>query len=283
MWRKFDYLHPNTLDEACKLCLQEGYRIFAGGTDLLVKMKQGLENPRCLVDIKGIKGLDHIVYEEGVLRIGSLVTLRTLETSKIIQEKFGILSVAAGSMGSVQIRNRGTIGGNLCNASPAADLAPPLIVLGAKAKIVGCKGARTVDVKDFFIEPGVSTLQPGEVLFEVTVPETKRENIFLKYTVSNLTEIAIANIAVSAELENEMCKDVKIAMGSVAPTPLRMKKTEEVLRDRRITDELIRRAAQTASNEIQPISDIRASAEYRRGITKFLIKQAFESIMRRSR
>lgn len=282
MWRKFEYVRPETVNEACKIHFEESSSAFlAGGTDLLIQMKRVSKVPKLLIDIKNIKELKQIAIENGRLKIGSLVTLREIEKSDIITQKFNLLSTAASNMGSVQIRNRGTVGGNICNASPGADMLPPLIALGAQVKITGLDGSKTLPLEDFFKGPGETVLNRGQILTEIIIPESRGKGAFLKYTVTSV-QVAIMNIAVWADItEDGFCKDIRIAMGAAGPKPLRMKTTEELLKDRRITEELVRKAADVISNEIQPSTRERArvSPEYRRHLSKVLLIQAINSVI----
>ena len=287
MWREFEYLKPITLQEACSLRLRYGEdaRIMAGGTDLLVKMKQRIENPKYLIDIKGISGLDEIYYEANRrLRIGALVTLRTLETAEIVRKKFDIIAEAARTVGSVQVRSKGTTGGNLCNASPAADTAIPLIAMDAAVEICGLKGTKTMPLESFFEGPGKTTLKQDELLTEILVPEPPPNagRAFAKHGIRNLMEIAVASVAVSIEFTDRICKRARIALGSVAPAPIRAIDAEEVLVGEEFGDELVEKAAETAAKEIRPISDIRSSAEYRRRVTRVLVRRALTEALRRA-
>jgi CO/xanthine dehydrogenase FAD-binding subunit len=277
---KFEYFAPKTMEEACSLLAKyKGEaRVLAGGTDLLVQMKNREVIPRYLINIKDIPNLDYIRYDdkEG-LRIGALTPIEALKTSILIRRRFGILSQAAAVLGTVQIRNRGTIAGNLCNASPAAETAPALITLAAKARIVGVAGERAVALEDFFVGPGQTVLQAGEILTEIQVPNLppRSGGAYLKHSIKRM-DIAIVGVGVVITLNGEVCNDIKIALGAVASTPIRAKKAEEIIRGQGLDSELMERAAQIASEESRPIDDIHSYAQYRKQMVKVLAKEAMK-------
>lgn len=277
---KFEYFAPKTMEEACSLLAKyKGEaRVLAGGTDLLVQMKNREVIPRYLINIKNIPDLDYIRYDdkEG-LRIGALTPIEALKTSTLIRRRFGILSQAAAVLGTVQIRNRGTIAGNLCNASPAAETAPALITLAAKARIVGVAGERAVALEDFFISPGQTVLQAGEIVTEIQVPNLppRSGGAYLKHSIKRM-DIAIVGVGVVITLDGEVCNDIKIALGAVASTPVRAKKAEEIIRGQGLDSELMERAAQIASEESRPIDDIHSYAQYRKQMVKVLAKEAMK-------
>lgn len=277
---KFEYFAPKTMEEACSLLAKyKGEaRVLAGGTDLLVQMKNRELTPRYLINIKDIPDLDYIRYDdkEG-LRIGALTPIEALKTSTLIRRRFSILSQAAAVLGTVQIRNRGTIAGNLCNASPAAETAPALITLAAKARIVGMAGERAVALEDFFISPGQTVLQAGEIVTEIQVPNLppRSGGAYLKHSIKRM-DIAIVGVGVVITLNGEVCNDIKIALGAVASTPIRAKKAEEIIRGQGLDSELMERAAQIASEESRPIDDIHSYAQYRKQMVKVLAKEAMK-------
>ncbi len=278
---KFEYFTPKTIEEACSLLAKyKGEaRVFAGGTDLLVKMKTRRMIPPYLISIQNIPGLDYIRYDdkEG-LRIGALTTLEAIKNSRAVRRNFDILGQAAGVMASVEIRNQGTIGGNVCNAAPSAETAPALITLGAIAKIVGPAGERTVTLEDFFTGPGETVLQTGEILTEIQIPDPppKSGGVYLKYSIRRM-DIAAVGVGILVTLNGgNTCADIKIALGAVAPTPIRAKKAEEVIRGQEPDAKLMEKAAQIAAEESRPIDDIRARAEHRRHMVGVLTRQALE-------
>jgi CO/xanthine dehydrogenase FAD-binding subunit len=282
--REFEYREPSALAEAISILSQYGKnaKVLAGGTDLLVNMKERGWEPQCLVNLKTIPGLSYIRFDEKEgLRIGALTTVREVETSSLIQEKFPCLHEGAKSLGSVQIRNRATLGGNLCNASPAADHAPPLLVLNARVKLVGPKGERVVALEKFFVGPGMSILQ-NEILTEVIVPASSEQVQGVYLTICrreavDLAQVGVA-IAVRTEGKGKRWKDVRIALGAVAPTPVRAYETERLLEGREIQKSVIDEAVKKSAEEASPITDLRASEWYRCEMVKVLVERALEQI-----
>jgi len=280
---RFNYLEPATIEEAVALLgkYDGKAKVIAGGTDLLVQIRNKAIKPEYVVDIGYISGLDYINYDEKQgLRIGALTTIRAIEKSDKLRQVYPVISRAAGLLGSVAIRNVATIGGNLCNAAPSADTAPALIGLSAKARIAGSGGERLVSLEDFFTGPGETVLKAGEMLLEiqVPVPPPDTKGVYLKHGRSAV-DLATVGVAVIMALESGgVCRDVKIVLGAVAPTPMRAKKAEEVLRGKKVESALIKEAAQVASGEAQPITDVRASAEYRREMVKVFTRRAIEQI-----
>ena len=286
---RFEYRRPRTLKEVLSLLSKKGtkgVKVFAGGTDLLPKLKsREVKASEILVDLKGIPNLDYIQYNaKNGLRIGPLTTLNAIETSSVIRDKFSLLAQATHSMASPQVRNRGTIAGNICNAVPSADSAPALLTLGAKLKLVSLKGERTVSIEDFFSGPNETVLSPREILREIRIPPLLAESrgVYLKLSPRRAMDLAIVGVAVLVVSQDGICKDIRVALGAVAPTPLRVKKAENILRGQRFSDALIEKVAEVASEEARPIDDHRASAEYRREMVAVLVKRAIKEATARS-
>jgi carbon-monoxide dehydrogenase medium subunit len=280
---ELQYSEPTTLREAFKtLSKIEGARIFAGGTDLMVSIREGKIAPNHLVNIKRIPGLDKVeVNKKGDFSIGALVTVGEVETSSAIRDSFPMLTDAAHQLGSFQVRNRATLGGNLCNSSPSADLAQPLIALGAIAKIIGPRGKRSVKLEDFFTAPGRTVLKRYEILAGIKIPKPPQNShgAFLKHGPRQCMDIATVNAAVVVEMNGKTCKQCKIVLGAVAPVPMRAKKAEAEIRGKPITDEIVRKVGETAAKECVPISDVRGSAEYRREIVNVLVCRLFGEVL----
>ena len=285
---EIECLFPKTLSEALLLLKKrkEAAKAIAGGTDLLPKMKRRELTPKYLIDLKGIADLNFINYEtkEG-LRIGAMTTLSEVGESSVVRKNYPILVETVSQMASIQIRNIGTVGGNLCNAVPSADTAPPLISLEARLKIVGPKIERTVLVKDFFKGPDETVLDPFELVAEIQIPPTRPGECgtYIKHTLRRAMDLAIVGVAVylDLDLKEQICRDVRIAMGAVAPIPMRAKKAELALRGKALGDDLIENAARIASEESRPIDDIRSSAEYRREMVRVLTKKAIKQSLER--
>ena len=283
----FSYYAPVTLDEACRLLAEHGREAspLAGGTDLLVKMKHRRIVPKVIVDLKRISGMDAISYDPGGgLRVGALVTIQTLKNSVVVKRNCKMLASAAGVESSVQIRNVATIGGNIANASPAADAPLALIALGAFLALERSGNSRRILLEEFFTGPGKTVLQAGEMIREVCIPPLppRSGGAYLKHALRR-TDIAIVSAAVFVKLDEDMCQDIRIALGSVAPTAIRTKGAEGILRSERITPELVEKAAQTAMKECHPIDDIRGYAEYRAKTVCDIVQQAIAEAVRDAR
>jgi carbon-monoxide dehydrogenase medium subunit len=281
---RFDYLAPESIGEAITALsrFRGSARIIAGGTDLINLIRTKAIRPYCLVDIGNIPGLDVLKYDpRGTLTIGALATIRSLELSAAVRDRHAIIAQAAGQMGSMAIRNVGTLGGNLCHASPAADTAPCLIALDAMVKIAGPAGERTVRAENFFTRPGQTVLEEGEVLVEVRVPAMAPQSkaIYLKHAIRGAADLAIVGVAVTAGLNDGCFRGVRIALGAVAPTPMRAKIAEKVLEGKKLGDAVIAEAARAASAECRPITDVRASADYRREMVQVLTQRALKQVV----
>lgn len=281
----FDYYEPKTIEEACSLLSQFGHdaSILAGGTDLIPKMKRGFKATRYVVNIKKILGLDCIKEEreEGV-RIGALTLLSELTTNPLVRDKFPILSVAANSIGSLQVRNLATLGGNLCNAAPSADMGPGLLVLDPTVKISGLSGHREMPLEEFFVGPGMVNLGMGEILTEVYVPfpSTNNKQIYLKHSVRRAMDIAIVGVAVCLSFEEKtcICQKARVALGAVAPTPIRARKTENVILGKRLEQIPLSSIGEIVRTEVTPISDVRGSDSYRYEMVSALTVRAIKSL-----
>jgi carbon-monoxide dehydrogenase medium subunit len=278
---KFEYHAPTSLNEALKFLAQFGQkaRVFAGGTDLFAAMKRREIVPEHLINLKGIDGLNGIDLDEADgLKIGGLTLLGDLERSEVVKDKFAILWDALNVMASPQIRNLGTIGGNLCGAVPSADTAPPLIAAGASVKLTGTKNERIVLVEHFFKGPGESDLRADEILTQVIIPNPPENSggAYLKLMSRKAMELAIVGVAAHLKLDKDRktCREAKIALGAVAPTPIRAPLAEKVLINKKIAADLAKAAGRIASQAASPINDIRASKEYRLDMIAVLTKRA---------
>lgn len=280
----FEYLEPHSVQEAVSLLVEHDGKaeIIAGGTDLINKIRLKLTRPEYVVDIGNIPSLDYIRSDsEGGLSIGALTAIRALEKSNEVQKNHPMISQAAGLLGSTAIRNVGTIGGNLCNAAPSADTAPALIASGAKLKIVGPEGERTVALEDFFTGPGQTVLETAEVVVEIQVPPIPphTRGVYLKHAIRGMADLAVSGVAAIATMDGKICRDAKITLGAVAPTPMRAKKAEAMIMGEKVDDTLIEKAARTASDESKPTTDVRASAEYRREMVKVFTRYALKRVI----
>jgi carbon-monoxide dehydrogenase medium subunit len=288
MIKDFEYFTPKTVKEALTLVDKYGddCKIIGGGQSLLVLMRQGLVAPKYLISIKGLSELSYIKDTKEGLKIGALTTHRAIEKSPVIQKKFSVLAEMERRLASIQTRNWGTIGGNLCHGEPAGDPAPVLIALKAILTITSLKGERSMAVEDFSLDYFEVALEHGELLTEIQVPSVPplTGTAYTKFNVIE-SDLATVGVAVSITLGSGdgICQDVRIALGASAPTPMRAKQAEEVLRGKKITDALLKKAGEVASAEAQPISDIAASEEYRRELIKVLVPRMGNEALARAK
>ncbi len=283
---KFRFINPKSLVEALEYLNQYGKeaKIIAGGTDLLVQLRNEdgkLAGVKYLVNIDSLPNLRQIKIDENYISIGTLVNHAEIASSELIWAKVSFLSKAASMIGSPQIRNGGTIGGNLINASPAADMAVPLLTLDAIVKIESIREKREVKLKDFFLGQGKTVLQDDEMMVEIKFEksELNKNGHFIKLGQRNAMIIAIASIAVNLEVRKNKIIRIRVAAGSVAPMPIRLTVVEEFLKNKEINNKLIKEAINKVSEEVNPISDIRASTEYRRYASGILFKRAFKKLV----
>jgi CO/xanthine dehydrogenase FAD-binding subunit len=277
---KFQYRDPNSLPEVLKILetRDRTVKVLAGGTDLILLMKQGLVCPSLVVDVKQVSELNRLEWnsQEG-LRLGAAVPLSRLLAFNELPKEFGILLQACSLIGSRQIKNRGTLGGNICNAAPSADSAPALLCLGAKAVLASSRGTRTMALDDFFLAPGKTALAEDELLVEIAIPTPpiRSAGCYLRHTAREEMDIAVAGAAsfLTSAPEKGRLQSVRIALGAVAPTPLRARGAEAVLVGKTVTPALVEKAAEQAAGEAGPISDVRGSAEYRRELVRVLVRR----------
>ncbi len=286
--QSFDYEKAHSLKEAFDAAsASNGASAFlAGGTDLLVQIKEGKKQPHRLIDVKDVHEMAGLASSEDVLSIGALTRIRALETSRSIAEKVPLLAQAAARLGSVQIRYKATLGGNLCNASPSADMAPALLALDARAEIFGKTGPRVMDLQRFFLGPGTTALGDGEILMGLKISLTGKQtgSVYYKLSTRRAMDLAFVGVAVLLELDgSDRISKARIALGAVHPTPIRVPSAETLLEGSRLTPEAAREAAEQAACSCQPISDLRASAEYRREMVRALCQQGLLTAYRRAR
>jgi carbon-monoxide dehydrogenase medium subunit len=286
--QSFDYQKVYSLQEAFDAAsASKGASAFlAGGTDLLVQIKEGKKQPRCVIDVKGVHEMVGLTASEDELFIGALTCIRTLETSLLVSEKAPLLAQAAAKLGSVQIRHRATIGGNLCNASPSADTAPALLALEAQAEICGNTGTRVIDLDRFFLGPGTTVLGDGEVLTRLKIPLTRkrRGSTYYKLSTRKAMDLAFVGVAVLLELDgDDRISKACIALAAVDPTPIRVPSVERQLEGRVVSLEAARESGELAARSCNPISDLRASAEYRKEMVRELCQQGLLAAYRQAR
>ncbi|PKB73630.1 MAG: hypothetical protein BZY75_00895 [SAR202 cluster bacterium Io17-Chloro-G7] len=281
--RRFEYLEARNLRHAIALAEEHGdqARIVAGTTDFLVRWRQGTWQPSYVINIGNVAGLKRSSFTTRTgLRLGCLVTVRELETNPVIRQRYPALAAAASAFAGVQIRNLATVGGNVCNASPAGDTLPALLVFDAQCRISGPAGERTVPLDQFFTGPGRTVLGAGELLVEIVLPPPPRVSgsLYIKHSPRGAMDIATLGVAsmVSLQDRGRVCADVKIALGAVAPTPIRAYAAEDVLRGQTITPELVAQAALAAQECATPIDDVRGSAGHRKDLVGVLTSRTLE-------
>jgi carbon-monoxide dehydrogenase medium subunit len=270
---------PTSVQEASRLLKENGPggRFLAGGTDLVIAMKEKGLVPKYVVDLKRIPGLSGIrENSDGSISIGALTTMREIEISRLITSKFPFLAQSAAEVGSIQIRNRATIGGNMANATPSADVAPSMIALNATVTIAGAAGERSVALETFFRGPGQTIMSADEILTAITIPTTPAGLVgeYIKFSPREMMDLAYVGVAVAYTLEQQRCAGVRIVLGAVAPTPIRARRAEALIEGQLLTEALAEKAGEIAAEESKPISDVRSSADYRRAMVGAMTKRA---------
>ncbi len=282
-----EYHRPTALSEACELLGELGpeAQVLAGGTDVLVDLRRGSRKPHHLVSLSDLDELKGIALTDGELRIGALVTPAGLEASEVVRSGRPDLLDAVGVFGSPQVRNRATVGGNLCTAASCGDLAPLLMALGGRVGLRGPAGRRELPLHDFFGDHRSSGLAAGEILVEVVVPAGVRGEGAAYRTFGLRAEnfITVAGVAACIRLEDGVCREARIALGAVAPTPVLAPEAEARMVDQAIDETTIREAALAARAAAVPISDVRGSADHRRELVEALCRRSLHAALRRAR
>jgi carbon-monoxide dehydrogenase medium subunit len=283
--KRFDYHQPDSLREAFEVMekLGERAKYIAGGTDLIVRVKQKAIRPDALISLRGIEALKGFKVN-GEVSLGSMALFRDMERSDDLRKACPALVEAVTVLANPQVRNVATPGGNISNAAPSADCAPPLLVVEAVLTLEGPGGKREIPIEDFFAGPGQTVMTPTEILTRVRFSAAERGSgtAFLKAGRTS-QDIAIANAAALVEMEGKKCRKCRIAAGAVAPVPLRLRKVEALLEDGEVDAELLDEAARLTAKEVQPITDVRSTEEYRRHISGVLVKNAIKQAIERAR
>lgn len=283
--KSFDYFAPQSFNDAASLLRRYGNKakLLAGGTDLCLRMERRVVEPGIVVDLKKIRALRGIRTSRNGVVIGAVTLMDEIASSPVVKRRYAIISDAAAVVGSIQTRNRATVGGNLCNASPAADTAPALIALSARARIASSRRQREVSLEDFFLGPGKTCLQPNELLKEIFIPvPAKRSGASFQRCTRTAMDIALVNCAVFLPLtpKREITGDIRIALGAVAPTPVRAHPAEKFLMGKRADDrDAVEEAAGIAAASVSPIDDVRSTASYRREMVRVLTRRALEEAL----
>lgn len=277
--KNFDYLEPTTVAEACALLKQHAgeAKVFAGGAHVTILMKQGLYQPRALVNIKKISELKGISFDtkEGLI-IGALMTHREIETSALVKEKLPALCEAEREVANIRVRNMGTVGGNLASGEPLTDLSQIFIALDGKLKITGPSGQRTIPVEELFLDYYTTSLAEDEIITQIVLPSPPpRSGLeYIRFSSSSVVDKPAAGVAVRLTLDQEAVRIARIVLGCVGPTPVRAKQAEALITGKKPSAELIAEAAAKAAQECSPIGDLRGSEEYKRAIVDVLVRRA---------
>ena len=278
---EFEYHRPKTLPQALDLLSRHGKRasVLAGGTDLLVWLKEGLHSPAAVVDVKSIRELHRLEQKAGALLVGACVTFSELLESTIVREKLPLLWECSRTVASVGVRNRATLVGNICSAAPSLDGAPALLAYEATVLVAGCKGRREIPIAEWFVGPKKTALRNGELAVGVKIPLPKRKNgaCYVKlgrYRGEDLAQVGVGILALAGE-------EYRVSFCAVGPVPTRAGKIERCLNGKKLTDELIREALDLVPKEIRPITDVRAGKEYRMHMAKVMLERGLRAAMAR--
>jgi xanthine dehydrogenase FAD-binding subunit len=276
---KFDYFAPDTLEEALNLLKEkgEGTCVWAGGTDIVVQMLHGRFEAKAVVMLEGIEALYGIRFDPGEgLTIGATARLAEVTSHPDILKHYPSLAHAVSCMANCEVRNMGTVAGNLCNAAPSADTAPPLIVMNAEVTLASLNGERRLPVEDFFKGPGLTAMEHGEIMTSIHVPAPSSESgaSYKRISARCGVDIAAVGVGVMAAFNGKGCNEARIVLGAVAPVPMRAPKTEALLQGKEWTQEIMERAGELAAEEAKPISDVRASADWRQRMVAVLTRRS---------
>ena len=281
---QFEYTKAASVEEALELLAAGGgeAKVLAGGTDLLVNIQEGLESPLELIDIGGVTELKGIEEKDGMIELGPLVTHAEIIDSELLRKKAAVLVEACSEVGAVQIRYRATIGGNIATASPSGDTVPAFYVLGARVVLRGGEGEREIAIEDFFTGVKRTVLQPGELIVKIrfpVMPESAR-SFFRKLGQRKALAIAKVSVAGYFDFKDEMVEEARIALGAVATTVIRAEKAEELLKGKKLSDELIAEAGRLTTEASKAITDIRSNAEYRDEMAGLLLTRGLKDILK---
>jgi CO/xanthine dehydrogenase FAD-binding subunit len=279
---ELETINPRTLKDALIGVARPDVVPIAGGTDLLVKLYDCFDNPRPrFLVLDKVKPLHKISVNKDKITIGPLMTFAEIEQSSQLKKYAPQLVEAASIAGSVQIRNRATIGGNIANGSPAGDLIPPLYVLEAELELSSAKGKRRVAIDKFFRGPGLTVLKKNELITAIRFKKSFNDGFFMRLATRKALAISKVSVAANVSLKNGKVDDIRIALGAVAPTVIRAGETEEYLKGKKLSDDVINTAVEIIKREARPIDDLRSIGEYRREMVGILLKRGLESFAKR--
>lgn len=277
----FDFKSPDSLQEACRLLAVAGSRPIAGGTDVIPQMRDGRFQAGALVDLSRLHGLEAIERVDGQIAIGSLATYTAILNSPLLREHAPFLTQVSGVVGGVQTQNRGTLGGNIANASPAGDTLPVLLALDAVVDLVRVSGERSLALADFLRGPGQTALLPGEIIRRVRFAPLPRDaqSLFMRLGNRRGMLISVVSAALVLEMEDgDRVRDCRIALGAVAPTAIRCREAEKMMPGQRVSVALIEAVATAAAAACRPIDDVRASVAYRRHGVRVLVRRGLSQL-----
>ena len=275
--KAFEHYAPDSVEELLELLKSKpNAKLIAGGTDLLLQMKEGTAQPETVVSLKNVEELGGFSVSKNGYRLGTGMTLRRITRSNELTQNFPGLIYAAGVVASEQIRSLATLGGNICNASPSADMVPPLIALDAVVQLVSSQGQRDIPLAEFFKGPGESVLKSGEILHSIFLPQPSGSMIYSKHAPRKYMDLAVVGVAVRLAKKHGKINEARVALGAVGPVPFRAEKTEALLAGQTLTTELMREAGEMAAGECVPIDDIRGSAWYRKRMVKVHVRRNLE-------
>lgn len=279
--KNFEYLEPQSVTEACRLLAQYGgdAKVFAGGAHLTILMKQGLYQPKVLINIKKIPELRGIRFDpKKGLTLGALVTHREIETSPVVSEKFSVLSQAEKELANIRVRNMGTVGGNLASGEPLTDLSQIFIALDGKLQVARAEGERMIPVEELFVDFYQTSLLDDEIVTQVTLPPfPPRSGVeYIRFSSSSVVDKPSVGVAVRVTLDEAggACKTARIVLGCVGPTPLRARNAERLLTGKALAPELVEEIGAAAAQECSPTEDLRGSEHYKRAVVRALVKRA---------
>ena len=277
--KAFEHYAPDSIEELLEMLKSKpNAKLIAGGTDLLLQMKQGTAQPETVISLKNVEELRGFSVSKNGYWLGAGMTLRGITRSNELTQNFPGLVYAAGVVASEQIRTLATLGGNICNASPSADMVPPLIALDAVVQLVSNQGQRDLSLSDFFKGPGESVLKSGEIMHSIFLPQPSGNMIYSKHAPRKFMDLAVVGVAVRLAKKNGKINEARVALGAVGPVPFRAEKTEALLAGQTLTTELMLEAGEMAAGECVPIDDIRGSAWYRKRMVKVHVRRNLEAL-----
>ncbi|MYA99152.1 xanthine dehydrogenase family protein subunit M [Candidatus Poribacteria bacterium] len=280
--KSFEFYEPTTLAEASRLFAEEHAQLLAGGTDIIIGMKALTETPETVISLQKIPGLTGITTDSDSINIGAKTKVREVELSADIQQHHTALAEGAAEIGSIQIRNLATIGGNIAHASPAADTVAGLLVADAQVDIASADGERSVPIDKLFTGPGQTVLTPGEIITRFRLPSPASGSHYIKHKIREVMDLAFIGVAAAVNLDNGTITDARIGLAAVAPTPIRAVEAEDLLNGNAPTAELLEQAGEAAAAGCSPISDLRCSAEHRREMVDVLTRRTLQYALERA-